>query len=319
MKTDVTAFGEILIDFTDAGKDERGTRLFAAHPGGAPANVAVGVARLGAKSAFIGKIGDDFHGEMLRKVLEDNNVDTSGLLSDESVFTTLAFVQVDENGERTFSFARKPGADTRISWEEIEEKQIENSKIFHTGSLSLTHEPAASATRKALEAAKKAGVIVSYDPNYRASLWKDEKTAVEAMRSLIPCADLMKISDEETALLTDQPNPIDAARALIDQGVKIVAVTLGAEGSLIANREGYRVVPGFKSTVADTNGAGDSFWAAMLSRIAASGKQPEELCLDELEAFVRYANGAATLTVRKPGAIPAMPTHDEVEALLEKE
>ena len=281
--------------------------------------MAVGVSRLGGTSAFIGKIGDDFHGEMLRQVLEDNQVDTTGLITDDQAFTTLAFVKVDENGERTFSFARKPGADTRISWEEMEDEQIKNSRIFHVGSLSLTHEPAASATRNALDLAKKEGTIVSYDPNYRASLWTDEATAIQAMRSLIPYADIMKISDEETNLLTDHQDPTEAAKALLDQGVTIAAVTLGADGSLVANQEGVRQVPGFASKVADTNGAGDSFWAAMLTQIAKSEKRPEELTLDELEDFVRYANAAAALTVRKPGAIPAMPKHDEVVALLEKE
>lgn len=319
MKNDVCTFGEILIDFTDAGKTETGAKLFAQHPGGAPANVAVGVSRLGGKSAFIGKIGTDMHGTLLKGVLEDEGVDVSNLVEDDNHFTTLAFVEVSEDGERNFSFARKPGADTQMRFEEMNPSLISTSAIFHVGSLSLTHEPSRTSTHKAIDLAKENGVIISYDPNYRASLWPNVETAIEQMRSLIPEADIMKISDEETTLLTGYPEPEEAAKALIDQGVSIVAVTLGSEGALVANREGQRKVAGFKSQVADTNGAGDSFWAAMLIQVAQSGKKADELTLDELAEFARFANGVAALTVRKPGAIPAMPTFQETVDFLAKE
>lgn len=319
MKNDVTAFGEILIDFTFAGKDDGGTALFAQHPGGAPANVCVGVQRLGGKSAFIGKTGTDMHGTMLKNVLDKEGVDVSSLVQDDTFFTTLAFVNVNKDGEREFSFARKPGADTQMTFEEMNPRQLRNSEIFHVGSLSLTDEPARSATHKAIEFARENGVQISYDPNYRASLWPDVYTAVEQMRSLVPMADIMKISDEETELLSGNPDPKEAAQILLEKGPKIVAVTLGKDGSLVANHEGIRIVPGFKSQVADTNGAGDSFWGAMLMQIARSGKKAEELDLDTLESFVRFANATAALTVRKHGAIPAMPTKEEVEALLHEE
>lgn len=319
MKNDVCAFGEILIDFTSDGTNASGTRLFAQHPGGAPANVAVGVSRLGGKAAFIGKTGDDMHGTLLKGVLDEEGVDVSNLVQDDSVFTTLAFVDVNDEGERTFSFARKPGADTQMRFEEMDKDLIDNSKIFHVGSLSLTHEPARSATYDAVDLAKDHGVMISYDPNYRASLWDSEQTAIKFMRSLIEKADIMKISDEETALLTDFEAPEEAAKALLDQGVSIAAVTLGSEGALIANKEGSRRVPGFKSKVADTNGAGDSFWSAILTQIAQSGKKAEELSLDELAEFTRFANGVAALTVRKHGAIPAMPSFEETVEFLAKE
>ena len=315
---DLCAFGEILIDFTEGGQDENGHSHFIRYPGGAPGNVCVGAARLGKKTAFIGKAGDDMHGQFLKDVLNRENVNTDSLVLDPDTFTTLAFVSVSEQGERTFAFARKPGADTQMRFEEVDPALLENTRIFHVGSLSLTHEPARETTFRSIEQAKEHGAIISYDPNYRASLWPSKQKAVEAMRSLIQYADIMKISDEETGLLTDHEDPAEAAAALIDQGVQAAAVTLGAAGVLVANHEGSAVVPGFKSEVADTNGAGDSFWAAFLTRIAESGRTPGELSLEELREFARFANGAAALTVRKHGAIPAMPARRELEIFLEE-
>lgn len=201
---DITVFGEILIDFTSQGFNEDGQMLYARNPGGAPANVAVAAGRLGAHTAFLGKAGNDMHGKFLKSVLEEEKVDTSGLILDDQYFTTLAFVEVNENGERTFSFARKPGADTQIQKEEIEIDVLDKTSIFHIGSLSLTAQPARDTTLYAVKRARKKGSIISYDPNYRASLWPDEKMARQQMRSLIPYVDLMKISDEETELLTDE-------------------------------------------------------------------------------------------------------------------
>lgn len=316
---DVCALGEILIDFTAQPAGADGIVHFAQHPGGAPANVAVGATRLGAKSAMIGKVGDDMHGKLLKDVLIREGVDVRCLIEDQEVFTTLAFVSVDDNGERVFSFARKPGADTQLRYEEIDSELLEEARIFHVGSLSLTHQPSRDATWKAITRARESGAIISYDPNYRASLWPDEQTAIKAMRSLIPMADLMKISDEETELLTGVKDPKEAARILLEQGPKAVAITLGAKGSLIASKEGMARVEGFPGQVADTNGAGDSFWAGMLCQIAQSGKKPEELSLETLKQFTRFANACAGLTVRRPGAIPAMPTRAEVEAFLEEQ
>ncbi len=178
---DITTFGEILIDFTWQGVNEDGQTLFAQNPGGAPANVAVAVAKLGGHTAFIGKAGKDMHGEFLKSVLEKENVETEGMLLDEKYFTTLAFVNIDENGERTFSFARKPGADTRMEKEEIDVDILDKTHIFHVGSLSLTEQPARDTTHYAIRRAKEKGSIISYDPNYRASLWKDEETAKKAV------------------------------------------------------------------------------------------------------------------------------------------
>lgn len=313
---DIAALGEILIDFTFDGNNRHGAALFAQNPGGAPGNVCVQAARLGAKTAFAGKVGEDLHGRLLRSVLDDEGVSTHNLISDPDAFTTLAFVQVREDGEREFSFARKPGADTRLCFEELDIEEIRSAKIFHIGSLSLTDDPIRTTTYKAVEIAKEAGALISYDPNYRASLWPDETTAIQAMRSLIPSADLMKISDEETKLLTDLEDPRQAAAALVDQGVSLVFVTLGKDGALCCSKKGIVQAAGFPGKLADTNGAGDSFWGGVLDQIARANKALEEFELDELERIVRNANACAALTVRRPGAIPALPAADEVNSFL---
>ena len=315
---DITTFGEILIDFTWQGVNEEGQTIVAQNPGGAPANVAVAVARLGSRVAFIGKAGKDMHGAFLKSVLEKENVETEGMLLDENFFTTLAFVNVDEKGERTFSFARKPGADTRIEKEEIDVDVLDRSHIFHVGSLSLTEQPARDTTNYAIQRAKEKGSIISYDPNYRASLWKDEERAKEQMRSLIPYVDIMKISDEETSLLTDRENPEEAAEFLFRKGVKIVAVTLGSEGAYIYCKDGEAYVPGFPSNVVDTNGAGDSFWGGFLYCMSKDGRRPEAIPLDDLKEYARFGNAVAGLCVEKKGAIPAMPTLAQVEERLAK-
>lgn len=317
---DITVFGEILIDFTSQNINEDGQMLYARNPGGAPANVAVAAGKLGAHTAFIGKAGRDMHGEFLRSVLQKENVDTTGLILDEQYFTTLAFVEVSENGERTFSFARKPGADTKIQKEEVDVDVLDNTNIFHVGSLSLTDQPARDTTFYAVKRAKNKGSIISYDPNYRASLWKDEETAKQQMRSLVPYVDLIKISDEETELLTDHRDIREAAEALYRQGVKIVAITLGGNGAYIYCKEGGCTVPGFPvKHVEDTNGAGDSFWGGFLYKISTSEKQPDELTMEELAEYARFANAVASLCVEKKGAIPAMPKLSQVEERLKNE
>ena len=310
---DIATFGEILIDFTWQGVNEDGQTLFAQNPGGAPANVAVAAAKLGGHVAFIGKAGKDMHGEYLKSVLEKENVETTGMLLDEKYFTTLAFVNVDEYGERTFSFARKPGADTKIEKEELDVDILDKTQIFHIGSLSLTEQPARDTTHYAIQRAKEKGSIISYDPNYRASLWKDEEMAKKQMRSLISYVDIMKISDEETKLLTDKESPEEAAVTLFRMGVKIVVVTLGSNGAYLYCKEGGVYIPGFVSKAVDTNGAGDSFWGGFLYCISKDGKRPEIITMNELKEYVRFGNAVASLCVEKKGAIPAMPTLAQVE------
>lgn len=315
---DITAFGELLIDFTWQGISDFGQTLFAQNPGGAPANVLVAAGRLGAHTAFLGKVGNDMHGDFLKKTLDKENINTQGLIVDDEYFTTLAFVNLNEQGERTFSFARKPGADTMMQKEEIDVDVLDNTHIFHVGSLSLTSEPSRSTTFYAVKRAKEKGSIISYDPNYRASLWENEEAAKQHMRSLIPYVDLMKISDEETELLTDEKDVEKASKKLFEQGVKIVMVTLGKDGAYVYHKDGGYYVEGFKSNVLDTTGAGDSCWGGFLYWINKSGRKPEDISSDELKEFARFGNAVASLCVEGKGAIPSMPFMEQVEERLRR-
>lgn len=303
---DVAALGEVLIDFTPCGVSEGGRALFEQNPGGAPANVLAALEKLGQKTAFIGKVGDDMHGQLLRDTLKECGVDVRGLVVDADYFTTLAFVAL-KDGERSFSFARKPGADTQIRKEEVNAEILRDTKIFHCGSLSLTDEPARSATFYALKTARDAGALISYDPNYRALLWRNREEAVENMRSVIPYADIMKISDEETALLTEHEDPDEAADDLLSQGVACVVVTLGSRGALMKTKNFRVQEKGKDRKTVDTTGAGDAFWGGILSRFAYYNVKPQELQEEQGREFVRFANAVAGLCVEKRGGIPAMP------------
>lgn len=311
-KFDVVALGELLIDFTPAGLSETGMRLFEQNPGGAPANMLTAVSRTGLKTAFIGKIGADMHGDFLRSVLESVPIDTSGLITDSGFFTTMAFVSLSITGERSFSFARKPGADTKITFEEINRDLLVDTKIFHVGSLSLTDEPARSATFEAVKIAKEAGAIISYDPNYRAPLWENVEKAMEMMRIMSQFADIMKISDEETSLLTPYNEPLEAANYLVEEGRKLVAVTLGERGALAVSKQGYVEVPGFKSNVVDTTGAGDSFWGGLLARFLIQNVDLDNVSTGQMYDIARFGNAVASICVEKRGGIVSIPGLDEI-------
>lgn len=315
-KFDVTALGEILIDFTFAGLSDRGEHLFEQNPGGAPANVLAAVTKLGGKTSFIGKVGKDMHGKFLKNTVEKYGIDISSLIETDEAFTTLAFVDLNENGDRSFSFARKPGADTLLSDSDISKEQIESSKVFHFGSLSLTDEPAKSATLKALRYAKEADVIVSYDPNYRPSLWKDEDTAKDGMRLPLEMVDIIKISDEEMALLTDCNTPDDAADVLHKKGIACVIITMGEKGAFVSANGKSVFVEGVETKVVDTTGAGDCFMGAFLYSILNDNKKPAELCIDDLNRYASFANAAASICVSRRGAINAMPSIAEVENVI---
>ena len=314
--TDIITLGELLIDFTACGKNEQGQRLFAQNPGGAPANVAVAVARLGGKSAFVGKVGDDMHGRFLADTLKGNKVNCDSLIFDKEFFTTLAFVDVTEDGEREFSFARKHGADKMLCTEDIPVEKITESKIFHFGSVSLTDEPSRSATLFAAGTAKENGITVAYDPNYRAALWANEEAAVLNMRNALDFADLVKISDEETLLLTNESHFEKAAEKLVRNGAKIAVVTLGKEGAYVCTNDGGAKVEGSNVCAVDCTGAGDSFWGAFLLKIAQSGKKPDELTLNELKDFAHFANAAASFCIEHHGAIPSLPTIEDIKTRL---
>ena len=311
----ILTVGELLIDLTQTHIDEGGVRHYAANPGGAPANVAVAAARLGAGAGFIGKVGADTYGDDLQAVLERSGVEVSGLYRTDKALTTQAVVSVAPSGERSFAFYRSPGADTLLTEQEVARALAPLPRVVHFGSVSLTAEPARSATLAAGRLAKQGGALVSYDPSYRANLWPDEKAAVEWMQKPLPMVDLLKISDEELPLLTGLEDPEAGTAALRKYGIRLIVVTLGAKGVFYRLGDATGTIPGVKVKVADTNGAGDTFLGALLSRLVLRGAEPlEGLTGPELEEMLSFANRAAALTCTRSGAIPAMPTLEEVEA-----
>ena len=317
---DLVTIGEILIDLTYSGRD-KGVPVYTANPGGAPANVAVAAARLGADAAFIGKVGRDYYGDFLRATLTENGVDISGMPVDNDAPTTLAVVSVSETGERSFSFYRRNCADTLLSSEEISTELLGNSRFLHFGSVSLTDDPARTATLFAAQKAKELGAVVTYDPNYRANLWNSEEEAVERMKSVLGFVDILKISDEELPLLTGTDDPVEGTRQLSDTyGISLILLTLGPDGAFYRRGEETGKAEGFKVKVADTNGAGDTFFGSFLSRMIALGiYRPEQLTSEQLYESVRTANLAASLTTSRHGAIPAMPDLKELEDKLKAE
>ncbi|MCI8329618.1 MAG: carbohydrate kinase [Oscillibacter sp.] len=311
---DVTAIGEILIDLTQTGVNEAGVPQFSANPGGAPANVAVAASRLGARTAFWGKVGDDGFGAYLRRVLAENGVDRTGLRTGSQP-TTMAVVSVDAAGERSFRFIR--GADRDICPEEVDEDAVLKSKILHFGSVSLTAGMCRSATIFAARTAHKNGGLVSYDPNYRPALWANQAEAAEWMSIPLPLVDIIKLAQEELPLLTGSSDLEEGSRILEERGLSLILVTLGGEGVFCRWRGETWRQPGVPVKVADTNGAGDTFLGAVLSRLCLRGERPlEGLTQAELRGILAFANQAAALTCSRSGAIPAMPALDEVEAYL---
>lgn len=312
-EVDIVALGELLIDFTEAGYSAGGMKLFEQNPGGAPANLLTVVSHMGYRTAFVGKVGKDMHGSFLKQTLEREGICTDYIVEDENCFTTLAFVDLDKDGERQFSFARKPGADTQLKKEDLDETLLKKCKIFHVGSLSLTDEPSRDTTLEAIHIAKKEGALISYDPNYRASLWKEEKTAIEMMKTIIPLADIMKVSDEESFLLTGEKDYKTAATVLLSMGPKLVAVTLGSDGVYIVTEKMSGHVPAFCAEAVDTTGAGDSFWGGFLSQYLKGFRKIDEMEWPELEECALYGNATAALCVQRRGGIPSIPSGEEVQ------
>ena len=310
---EIITLGELLIDLTQSGADENGNGIFTAFPGGAPANVAVAAARLGVKTGFIGKVGNDGFGATLRETLEAEGVDTKGLFASDEEPTTLAIASIDETGERSFSFYRNPGADTQLTPEEALGVLKEGSaKILHIGSLSMTTSPGREACEEAVRFAKDNGMLISYDPNYRDALWDTEERAIAMMKSLLPYTDILKVSDEEMVMLTGSDDFAEGSRMLAEYGIPLVMVTMGGDGVFVRRGEFAEHIPGFSVKVADTNGAGDTFAGAMLAQIVSREGMLEGISDDELRKYVIYANKAASLTCSRSGAIPAMPHKDEV-------
>ena len=310
---DVVAMGELLIDFTCQSADGSGYPTMAAHPGGAPANFLAALSKFGAKTAFLGKVGNDAFGRLLRDTLQDAGIDTSGLRIADDVFTTLAFVTLDASGEREFSFSRKPGADTCIRFEELNLSAIDDSKVFHFGSLSLTDEPAATATRKAVAYAKSKGKLITYDPNLRKPLWKDLDFARGQLLWGIAQADVVKLSDEEADFLWGL-DPENAARHMLEHfDVKLVFVTCGAKGCFFCNGKAGGWVPALSGIRAiDTTGAGDIFGGSALWKLLQTGQSPEELTEAQLRDTVRFACASAGLSTLTEGGISSVPALEQV-------
>lgn len=309
---DIVAIGEVLIDLTQTGTDGAGVPQYAANPGGAPANLAVAAARLGASTALISKVGQDAFGRYLRKVMEENKVDVSALTVDEEQHTTMAVVSVDENGERDFTFYRDPGADSMLLKDEIPLGLLKEARFLHFGSVSLTREPARTTTLCAAETARALGAVITYDPNYRANLWPDRDTAIRRMRKPLDMVDILKISDEELPLLADTDDLEAGTAALTEHGIRLILVTLGPNGVFYRFDDKTGTVPGVPCTVGDTNGAGDTFFGAFLSRLSRLDG-PDCLTADTLEEMLAFANRAASITTSRRGAIPAMPTLEEMK------
>ncbi|KAK9272973.1 hypothetical protein L1049_003353 [Liquidambar formosana] len=311
----VVCFGEMLIDFvpTISGLALAEAPAFKKAPGGAPANVAVGIARLGGSSAFIGKVGEDEFGYMLADILKENNVNNEGMRFDPGARTALAFVTLRNDGEREFMFYRNPSADMLLQEAELDFNLIRKAKIFHYGSISLITEPCKSAHIAAAKAAKEAGVILSYDPNLRLPLWPSAESAREGILSIWEIADIIKISEEEISFLTNGEDPYDDAvvRKLYHPNLKLLLVTEGPDGCRYYTKEFSGRVKGLKAEAVDTTGAGDAFVAGILSQLATDLSLLQEE--DRLRDALKFANACGALTVMERGAIPALPTREAVQ------
>ena len=315
---DVVALGELLIDFTNVSADAEGYPTMAAHPGGAPANFLAALSKFGAKAALLGKVGSDTFGKLLVGTLQKAGIETRGLVMAEDVFTTLAFVTLDETGNREFAFARKPGADTRLSFEEIDLSLIEEAKVFHFGTLSLTDEPARSATCRAVAYAKEKGKLVTYDPNLRKPLWRDPEEAKRQLLWGLGQADVVKISDEEVEFLFGLGVEEGAKHILDNYGVKLVFVTCGPDGCFFQNQKASGHVPSLAGIrVVDTTGAGDIFGGSAVWKLLQLGKAPEALTGEELRSVVTFACTAAGLSTTKHGGISSVPELAAVKAAME--
>ena len=318
MDWDITAVGELLIDFAARGVNAAGYPVMEANPGGAPANFLAAAASWGARAALIGKVGRDAFGDLLLSTLAGAGVDPSAVARDEGVFTTLAFVTLDERGERSFSFARKPGADTCLRPGEVDLERIRRSRALHFGTLSLTDEPARSATRSAVAWARELGKLVTFDPNLRPPLWRDEAQARAQMLWSLGQADVVKISGEEAAFLWGCGAEEAGRRLLGDFGVRLAMVTLGAQGCWLVNARAGVYLPCPPVKPVDTTGAGDIFGGTAAARLLELGRPPEELEAADLADLGALAVTAASLSTQYAGGIPSIRRRAEVIRALER-
>ncbi|MBP9996185.1 MAG: carbohydrate kinase [Lachnospiraceae bacterium] len=314
-KIDVTALGELLIDFTDSGNSEQGNPVFESNPGGAPCNVLAMLTKLGHSTAFIGKVGDDFFGNQLRDAVTEVGIDAQYLLIDKEVHTTLAMVHTYPDGDRDFSFYRNPGADMMLTEDEIPEELIKRSKIFHFGTLSMTHEGVRAATKKALMIAKEAGCIISFDPNLRPPLWSSLELAKEQVLYGLEYCDVLKISDNEIQWLTGKEDFSEGVAWIRERfDIALILVSMGKEGSLAYYKgQMVKALPFLQENTIETTGAGDTFCGCILSYICNNGI--ESLTSEDLTEMLTMANAAASIITTRKGALRVMPSVSEIKEL----
>lgn len=316
---DISAIGELLIDFTPNGLSTKQNQLFECNPGGAPANVLSAATKLGLKTAFIGKVGNDQFGNLLKRTLDNAEIDSKGLIMSEEYNTTLAFVHLKDDGDRSFSFYRNPGADMMLNENEVEYDIIKNSKIFHFGSVSMTNEPSRTATIEAVKYAKNHCKIVSYDPNLRELLWNNLEEAKHVMLSCMQYCDILKISEEELEFLTGTVNLESGSQKLYNEfGIKMIFVTLGEKGcfyklnKLTGRGHAYHV-----KTI-DTTGAGDSFVGAVLYQLLRNEKSLDEYSSEEISYIIDFAAATSALVTTQYGGIMAMPCIEDVYTCMQE-
>lgn len=315
-KFDVVALGELLIDFTDNGKSAQGNTIFEANPGGAPCNVLAMLNRCGNPTAFIGKVGKDIFGLKLKATLEEVGIDTSNLIVDEEARTTLAFVETFEDGDRDFSFFRNPGADMLLREEEVDEEMIQNTRIFHFGTLSMTHEGVREATKKGIRVAKESGAAISFDPNLRPPLWKSLDDAKEQVAYGLGQCNILKISDNEIQWFTGEED-YDAGIAKLreEYDIPLIMLSMGKEGSRAYYKDLRVEVPSFlQDNTIETTGAGDTFGGCCLHYVLEKGL--DKLDEDSLREMLTFANAAASIITTRKGALRVMPEVEEVREFI---
>ena len=315
-KFDILALGEILIDFTHNGTSSQGNGLFEANPGGAVSNVLAMMNKLGHSAAFVGKVGDDIFGKLLKNTLDELSINTDYMLVDKDIRTTLAFVANDETGDRSFSFYRNPGADMMLCADEVDEETIKATRIFHFGTLSMTHDGVREATKKALEVAKENGVLISFDPNLRESLWSSLDLAKEQFDYGMRYCDVLKISDNEIQWFTGKEDYEEGVKYLQDTyHIPLILLSLGRDGSRAYYKEMRVEVPAFvQEHTIETTGAGDTFFGSSLHFVLEKGL--ESLSEEDLKEMLTFANAAASIITTRKGALKVMPSREEVEALM---
>ena len=316
-KYDVIALGELLIDFTMNGQSEQGNNMFEACPGGAPCNVLALLNKMGKKTAFIGKVGKDQFGTLLRETITEAGIDASNLVVDENVNTTLAFVHTFPDGDREFSFYRNPGADMMLTADEVNPEVVKDTKIFHFGTLSMTHDGVREATKKAVETAKENGCLVSFDPNLRPPLWSSLDLAKEQMEYGFGKCDILKISDNEIQFVSGKEDYDEGIAYLQEKyNIPLILLTMGKDGSRAYYKGMCVERPGFSVKAIETTGAGDTFCGSSLNYLVEHDF--DNLTEEQLGEMLTFANAAAALVTTKKGAIKAMPVKEEVLELIRK-